>query len=176
MAEKKKNDETLEAAEKVAKAVKEKKQNANKPKGDKPGVFSRMGKAIAKFFKNFRGETKKIVWPDAKTVFKNTGIVLIVIIVIGAFIWLIDFGLSKSVNGLSDLADKVGATQDAETDTDAEGEIELEEGSRLNAVVRGITKKTRKDLLDKLPLDVHAAIYQRDGYKTVVFDLDEKYK
>ena len=57
----------------------------------------------------------------------------------------------------------------------AYGEIELEEGSRLNAVVRGITKKTRKDLLDKLPLDVHAAIFQRDGYKTVVFDLDEKY-
>ena len=35
--------------------------------------------------------------------------------------------------------------------------------------------KTRKELLDKLPLDVHAAIYQRDGYKTVVFDLDSKY-
>ena len=57
----------------------------------------------------------------------------------------------------------------------AYGEIELEEGTRLNAVVRGISKKTRKELLDKLPLDVHAAIYQRDGYKTVVFDLDEKY-
>ncbi|MBE5910270.1 Zn-ribbon domain-containing OB-fold protein [Pseudobutyrivibrio sp.] len=57
----------------------------------------------------------------------------------------------------------------------AYGEIELEEGSRLNAVVRGISKKSRKELLDKLPLDVHAAIYQRDGYKTVVFDLDEKY-
>ncbi|WP_294238033.1 Zn-ribbon domain-containing OB-fold protein [Pseudobutyrivibrio sp.] len=57
----------------------------------------------------------------------------------------------------------------------AYGEIELEEGARLNAVVRGISKKTRKELLDKLPLDVHAAIYQRDGYKTVVFDLDSKY-
>ena len=57
----------------------------------------------------------------------------------------------------------------------AYGEIELEEGAHLNAVVRGISKKTRKELLDKLPLDVHAAIYQRDGYKTVVFDLDEKY-
>ncbi len=57
----------------------------------------------------------------------------------------------------------------------AYGEIELEEGARLNAVVRGISKKSRKELLDKLPLDVHAAIYQRDGYKTVVFDLDSKY-
>ena len=57
----------------------------------------------------------------------------------------------------------------------AYGEIELKEGSRFNAVVRGITKKNRKELLDQLPLDVHAAIFQRDGYKTVVFDLDEKY-
>ena len=26
---------------------------------------------------------------------------------------------------------------------------------------------------DALPVNVHAAIYQRDGFKTVVFDLDE---
>ena len=55
----------------------------------------------------------------------------------------------------------------------AYGEVELEEGSRLNAVVRGISRKKRKELLDKLPVNCHAAIYQRDGYKTVVFDLDE---
>lgn len=57
----------------------------------------------------------------------------------------------------------------------AYGEVELEEGARLNAVVRGINKKKRKELLenDKMPVSVTAAIYQRDGYKTVVFDLDE---
>lgn len=56
----------------------------------------------------------------------------------------------------------------------AYGEVELEEGSRLNAVVRGINKKKRNELSDKLPVDVKAAIYQRDGYKTVVFDLVEE--
>ena len=58
----------------------------------------------------------------------------------------------------------------------AYGEIELEEGSRFNGVVRGMTKKKRKQFLEegKLPLPVKAAIYQRDGYKTVVFDLDEE--
>lgn len=56
----------------------------------------------------------------------------------------------------------------------AYGEVEIEEGASLNAVVRGINKKKRKELLDKLPVNVHAAIYQRDGYKTVVFDLDEE--
>ncbi len=55
----------------------------------------------------------------------------------------------------------------------AYGDVEIEEGAHLNAVVRGISKKTCKDLRTKLPLNCHAAIYQRDGYKTVVFDLDE---
>ena len=56
------------------------------------------------------------------------------------------------------------------------GEVELEEGSRLNAVVRGINKKKRKEILEagKLPVPVKAAIYQRDGFKTVVFDLVEE--
>ncbi len=55
----------------------------------------------------------------------------------------------------------------------AYGEVEIEEGARFNAVVRGITKKKRNELIDKLPVNCHAAIFQRDGYKTVVFDLDE---
>ncbi len=57
----------------------------------------------------------------------------------------------------------------------AYGEIELEEGTRLNAVIRGISKKNRAELTAKLPLNCHAVIIERDaGFKTVVFDLDEE--
>ena len=57
----------------------------------------------------------------------------------------------------------------------AYGEVELEEGTKLNAVVRGISKKNRAQLSAKLPLDCHAAVFEREGgFKTVVFDLDEK--
>lgn len=54
-------------------------------------------------------------------------------------------------------------------------EVELEEGTILNAVVRGINKKKREALMDKLPeVTCHAAIFEREqGFKTVVFDLDE---
>lgn len=58
----------------------------------------------------------------------------------------------------------------------AYGEIELEEGACFNGVVRGITKKKRKTLVNELPIPVHAEIFQRDGYKTVVFALDEETK
>ena len=54
------------------------------------------------------------------------------------------------------------------------GKYAYEEGTKLNAVVRGISKKNRKELSEKLPLNCHAAIFQREGgFKTVVFDLDE---
>ena len=58
----------------------------------------------------------------------------------------------------------------------AYGEVEIEEGTRLNAVVRGISKKNRAELSEKLPLNIHASIIDRDGgFKTVVFDLDDEY-
>lgn len=58
----------------------------------------------------------------------------------------------------------------------AYGEVELAEGACVNATVKGINKKLRKEILaqNKLPVPVHAEIFQRDGYKTVVFALDEE--
>ena len=56
----------------------------------------------------------------------------------------------------------------------AYGEVELEEGTRLNAVVKGVTRKNRAELSAKLPVDCHAVIIDRDGgFKTVIFELDE---
>ncbi|MBQ7294888.1 MAG: preprotein translocase subunit SecE [Clostridia bacterium] len=86
------------AAEKVAKAAK-----GNK-KSDKPNFFARAGKTTKKFFKDFKGEAKKIVWPDAKTVLKNTGIVLIVVTIVTLIVLAIDSGLSAGVKGLKNLA------------------------------------------------------------------------
>lgn len=58
----------------------------------------------------------------------------------------------------------------------AYGEIEIEEGACFNGVVKGINKKKRKEIMEagKLPVPVHAEIFQRDGYKTVIFALDEE--
>ncbi len=93
--------EKTEAAEKIVNAEKTK---AKKPKSDKPFIFVRMWRAIVRFCKDFKGEIKKIVWPDRKTVLKNTGVVLAVVTVFVIFIWLIDMGLSKSIELLSNVA------------------------------------------------------------------------
>lgn len=109
-------DQNSEAAKKVADAEKASKKKAGK-NGDRPNFFVRAAKAIAKFFKDLKGETKKIVWPNAKTVLKNTGIVLAVVLIIGAGIWLVDWGLSEGINAI--LGIEVGAE---ETTTEATAE------------------------------------------------------
>lgn len=55
----------------------------------KPNIFGR----IVGFFKDCKSEIKKTIWPKPKAVFKNTGIVLVMILVVGAFVFLLDTGL-----------------------------------------------------------------------------------
>ena len=86
----------------------EKKVNPAKKVGN---FFVKIGKAIAKFFKDLKGETKKIVWPGRHMVLKSTGIVLAAILVIGAVIWLLDFAVSGAVKGLSNIGNNTEVTE-----------------------------------------------------------------
>ena len=120
------------AAAKVAKAAK-----GNK-KSDKPGFFARSGKSTKKFFKDFRGEVKKIVWPDAKMVLKSTGVVLLVVAILSIIIYGIDQGLSAGITGLKKLATNdtsVSETVDEETgeETDEAADETADEDSEEKA-------------------------------------------
>ena len=42
----------------------------------KPGFIAR----AKKFFKDIKGETKKVVWPDKKQIVNNTGIVIVMVV------------------------------------------------------------------------------------------------
>ena len=50
---------------------------------------------IIAFFRDYKSETKKIAWPNFKFVVKNTFIVLVICAIIGAFIWVLDWGLAN---------------------------------------------------------------------------------
>lgn len=56
----------------------------------KENIFVKSGKSISKFFRDVKSEIKKIVWPAPQSVFKNTGVVLVTIIIIGLFIFGLD--------------------------------------------------------------------------------------
>jgi len=98
----KRGQEAKEAKKKLKEAEKAKSPGTKKAKADK--ADKKKSKKAKRFWKDFRGESKKIVWPDFKTVMKNTGIVLVTVVVIGAMVWILDFILSGSVRRLKNLA------------------------------------------------------------------------
>lgn len=54
-----------------------------------------MGEANASkvgFFKGVRNEFKKIIWPNRKTITKNTYVVVLITLILGGVIALIDTG------------------------------------------------------------------------------------
>ncbi|QNL43398.1 preprotein translocase subunit SecE [Oscillibacter hominis] len=44
-----------------------------------------------RWFREMKSELKKIVWPEGKTVAKNTGTVLLCSLAIGVCIWVFDY-------------------------------------------------------------------------------------
>ncbi|MBQ1279367.1 MAG: preprotein translocase subunit SecE [Clostridia bacterium] len=60
-------------------------------KGAKRTIMQR----VIGFLRDYKSEAKKIVWPGIKMVLKNTLIVIIMCLLVGALIWLLDFGLAK---------------------------------------------------------------------------------
>ena len=58
------------------------------------------------WFREMKSELKKVVWPNKKTVAKNTGTVLLCSLGIGAFIWIFDF---VSVSAVQILLSAFGA-------------------------------------------------------------------
>ncbi len=64
-----------------------------KPAEKKPGVFAR----LKKYFRDTKSEVKKVAWPTKQQTINNTGVVIACIVVVGAFIGVLDavftFGL-----------------------------------------------------------------------------------
>ncbi len=58
----------------------------------KSNIFVRAAKAIAGYFRELKSELKKVVWPTWKQIRNNTGVVITALILVGAFVALLDFG------------------------------------------------------------------------------------
>ena len=56
----------------------------------KPNIFVRAGRSVVRFLRDVKGEVKKVVWPSPKSVFRHTGVVLAMIIVVGIFLFCLD--------------------------------------------------------------------------------------
>lgn len=70
----------------------------------KSNAVVRFFKRVGKFFRDCKGELKKIVWPTPKAVFKSTGVVLVTIVILGLFVFLLDTGFMNLLGLVMDVA------------------------------------------------------------------------
>lgn len=82
-------------------------------------------KSLGKFIREYRSEMKKISWPTPKDTTKNALITLAAILIVGIFIWILDYGLSS----LRDVAIK--KIPEWSVSSDAEEEMPITSDSSL---------------------------------------------
>lgn len=66
----------------------------------KQGFFSKLGHSTVKWFKGIKAEIKKIIWPTPEKIGKDTLIVIVSVLVIGAFLSLVNWVLMTGVDKL----------------------------------------------------------------------------
>ena len=116
----------------MAEDKKTKKSNkSDSKKSDKKKTRKNPFKSMAAFFKSVRSEGKKVVWPNAKEVCKNTLVVLVVILIVGVVIFGIDQGLTAGMKEIKNLATKETTTA-AETTTEQTTAEALEENTEAD--------------------------------------------
>jgi preprotein translocase subunit SecE len=50
---------------------------------------------VKKFFRDYKSEFKKIVWPDKKETLRQSGVVAVTIVIVALAVFLLDTGFSK---------------------------------------------------------------------------------
>ena len=63
--------------------------------------FKRIGKAIAKFCKELKGEMKKISWYPRRATIHNSILVIITMAVVTAFVGLMDWGITSGIMAIA---------------------------------------------------------------------------
>ena len=84
-------------------AEKEKNVAEVETKQTKPAKKEKKKGRIKNAWKGFRSELKKIVWPTWKQVLKNTGIVLVIVVICAIAILSLDVAFNAGFKSLVDL-------------------------------------------------------------------------
>ncbi len=95
------NEKNVAEVKNEAKQDKQKKSKPAKAKNDK-----KQGK-VKNAWKGFKSELGKIVWPTWKQVLKNTGIVVVIVLICSLSIFALDLAFNKGFEALVELAKKI---------------------------------------------------------------------
>lgn len=50
---------------------------------------------VKTYFKGVKAETKKVVWPTKKEIVNYTGVVILMVVIIGVVVWALDLGIHR---------------------------------------------------------------------------------
>ena len=77
-----------------------------------------------KWFKDFKAELKKIIWPSKKQLWENTAVVISMVVIVSVIIFLLDLGFKAlnelEVKGAESLKNKISTSQNSTNETSNE--------------------------------------------------------
>ena len=91
------------AAEESKGVKKSKEEKAADKKAKEKAKKKTKGNRFTRWLREMRSELKKVQWPTWKQVLKNTGIVILCVLVIGVFIWVFDLLAHSIIQALMNL-------------------------------------------------------------------------
>ena len=65
--------------------------------------FKKIGRGIAKFFKDLKGEMGKISWYSRRATIHNSILVIVTMALVTAFVGLMDWGISTGILALANI-------------------------------------------------------------------------
>ena len=99
-----------EKNEKTTAEVTKKDKKAETPAKKKGNPLKNAGAKVKKFFKDFKGEWKKVTWPSGKTVLNSSLVVIVITVIVCIALLIVDTGLSSIIDLLVGLAKDDTAT------------------------------------------------------------------
>lgn len=69
----------------------------------KPNFFVRVAAKTLKYFRELRAELRKVVWPSFNSVVKNTGVVIVTVLMVSVLISLFGIAATQGVSLLINL-------------------------------------------------------------------------
>ncbi|MBR0235260.1 MAG: preprotein translocase subunit SecE [Clostridia bacterium] len=70
-------------------------------------VSPKFREKFKKFWRDYNAEFKKLVWPTKQQLVRNSAVVLVTIIIFGAVLALLDFGITRGLYALKDLMEYI---------------------------------------------------------------------
>ena len=101
-----------------------------------------------KWFKDFRAELKKIIWPSKKQLWENVAVVVSMVIIVALIIFLLDLGYKAlnqlEVKGAESLKNKVSISENA-TDENTTSENTTSDENTTNEVEENSVEITSEE-------------------------------